>query len=393
MPLRTSAFNSARSWRQRSGVSAVASGLAETVRDLAPGLTHRDAADPEGYPAENIADLVSAGVIRAPFSAAAGGTGCTLLDAVDAIEVIASASPSTALLAAMPIGLAGAYRGRDGCRTGCVSPACGPSRSSAWPPTTATGALYAACNSEKGAGGSLAATKTTAEQRDGRFELTGEKILASFGRHADMFFSTAKVDSSQMPGCGVVEFFFVRPTARGVEILEDWDGFGMRSTESHTVRYVAAPAEGIVGFPNFIETVQPLTYWFALFSAIPLGCAAAIRRELSTPVPESPALRLRFADAQMREEALRAYLHETARAWRPGAGAAYAARALRTKTYVTQEATKLCAELFALSGGRHYKRDGRLARTLAASFAGTALRPPLSLALDTLVQQFSSEPH
>ena len=72
----------------------------------------------------------------------------------------------------------------------------------------------------------------------------------------------------------------------------------------------------------------------------------------------------------MREEALRAYLHETARGWRPGAGPAYAARVLRMKTYVTQEATKLCAELFALSGGRHYRRDGRLARTLAASFAG-----------------------
>jgi alkylation response protein AidB-like acyl-CoA dehydrogenase len=183
----------------------------------------------------------------------------------------------------------------------------------------------------------------------------------------------------------------VRPTARGVEILDDWDGFGMRATESQTVRYAAAPAEGIVGFPNFIEIVQPLTYWFALFSAIPLGCAAAIRRELSTPAPESPALRLRFTDAQMREEALRGYLHETARAWRPGAGPVYAARMLRTKTYVTQEATRLCAELFALSGGRHYTREGRLARTLAASFAGTALRPPLSLALDTLVQQFSSD--
>jgi alkylation response protein AidB-like acyl-CoA dehydrogenase len=90
----------------------------------------------------------------------------------------------------------------------------------------------------------------------------------------------------------------------------------------------------------------------------------------------------------MREEAARAYLHETARAWRAGAGPAYAARALRTKTYVTQEATRLCAELFALSGGRHYRRSGRLARALAASFAGTALRPPLPLALETMVQQF-----
>jgi alkylation response protein AidB-like acyl-CoA dehydrogenase len=369
---------------------SMANGLAETVRDLAPRLASRDNADAEHYPAGNIADLVGAGVLRAPLPVAAGGVGCTLLDAVDAIEVIASASPSTALLAAMPLGLAGVYSaGPD---------AAPPAHRRMWAEQIErvaadyrAGAIYAACNSEKGAGGSLAATKTTAEQRDGRFELTGEKILASFGRHADMFFSTAKVDPAQMPGCGVVEFFLVRPTMRGVTILEDWDGFGMRSTESQTVRYDAAPAEGIVGFPNFIETFQPLSYWFALFAAIPLGCAAAIRRELATPAPESPALRLRLADAQMREEALRAYLHETARAWRPAAGATYAARALRTKTYVTQESTKLCAELFALGGGRHYKRDGRLARTLAASFAGTALRPPLALALDTLVQQFSNE--
>ena len=364
--------------------------LAETVRDLAPRFADRDTADAERYPAENIADLANAGVIRAPFSPEAGGSGCTLLDAVDAVEAIASASPSTALLAAMPIGFAGV------CSSGPDTAP--PAHRRIWAEQIdrvaadyRAGALYAACNSEKGAGGSLDATRTVARLRDGRFELTGEKILASFGRHAGMFFSTAKVDPAELPGCGVVEFFLVRPTAPGVEILNDWNGFGMRSTESHTVRYASAPADGIVGFPNFIEIVQPLTYWFALFAAIPLGCAAAIRRELSTPAPESPALRVRFADAQMREEALRAYLHETARAWRPGAGPAYAARMLRTKTYVTQEATKLCAELFALSGGRHYSRDGKLARILAASFAGTALRPPLALALDTLVQQFSPE--
>ena len=49
---------------------------------------------------------------------------------------------------------------------------------------TADSEHYLACNSEKGAGGSLAATKTIAERRDGRFALTGEKILASFSGHA-----------------------------------------------------------------------------------------------------------------------------------------------------------------------------------------------------------------
>jgi alkylation response protein AidB-like acyl-CoA dehydrogenase len=204
-----------------------------------------------------------------------------------------------------------------------------------------------------------------------------------------VFFSTAKVDPAALPGAGVVEFFFVPAHDPGVEILSDWDGFGMRSTESHTVRYTSSPAEDLLGFPNFIDTVKPLQYWFCLFAAIPLGCAASILASLATPAPGSPALRLRFSEAQMRVEALRAYLLDTAAQWRPGAPASYQALVLRTKTYVTQEATKLCAELFALSGGRHYTRGGALARTLADSFAGTALRPPLALSLDQLVEQFS----
>ena len=147
-----------------------------------------------------------------------------------------------------------------------------------------------------------------------------------------------------------------------------------------------------MGFPGFLESVRPLQYWFCLFAAIPLGCAAAMLEALGNPSPQSPAWRLRLSDAQMRVEALRAYLLDAADQWRPGAPAAYQALVLRTKTYVSQEATKLCAELFALSGGRHYTRSGTLARLLADSFAGTALRPPLALALDQLVEQFSLEP-
>jgi alkylation response protein AidB-like acyl-CoA dehydrogenase len=92
----------------------------------------------------------------------------------------------------------------------------------------------------------------------------------------------------------------------------------------------------------------------------------------------------------MRIEAMRAYLHETAAMrgeTREPRGMTM--RVVRTKTYVTQESTKLCAELFALSGGRHYSRTSPVSRALADSFAGTALRPPLALALDMLVENFA----
>lgn len=349
----------------------------------------RERGGSDAYPEASVRAMYEAGVVGAPFPTELGGAGWRLADSVQAIESLAAVSPSTALIVSMPLGLAGVCSA-----AGTVAP---DDRRSAWRAQLERMAddyrralVYAACNSEKGAGGSLDATKTFAARAvDGTFQLTGEKILASSGRYATTFFSTAKVSPEDLPGAGIVEFFFVDVQSPGVQVLDDWDGFGMRSTESHTVRYLNAPARELVGFPDFIKLAQPLEYWFCLFAAIPLGCARAMLKAAGTPAPQSPALRLRLAEATMRYEAMRAYLLETAGVFRAAGGPAFAARVLRTKTYVTQEATKLCAELFALGGGRNYRRTSPVARLLADSFAGTSLRPPLALALELLVQNFT----
>lgn len=361
------------------------------VSEMLAGFAARETASPEAYPADSVAELHRAGIIAAPFPRDLGGRGVSCREATQAIELIARASPSTALILAMPLGLAGVL--------GADEAAVPEAHRGTWREHVARVAadyraskLYAACNSEKGAGGSLLNIKTTVAPTDGGYALSGEKILASSGRFADYFFSTGRTPSGREGVPDSVEVYYVRTDAPGVTILDDWDGFGMRSTESHTVRYAAAPADAMMGFPGFLAAMQPLQYWFCLFAAIPLGCAAAILDALGTPAPQSPAMRLRLSDAQMRIEALRAYLLDAASQWRPAAPAEYQRLVLRTKTYVSSEATKLCAELFALSGGRHYTRSGALARTLADSFAGTALRPPLALALDQLVDQFSLEP-
>lgn len=360
-----------------------------SLMELLPSFAERELHQPEDFPAESITALFNAGVIAAPFDHSLGGSGSTLCESVADIEAIASVSPSSALISAMPLGFAGIF----GLGAG-IAP---DQHRQAFADQTdrvaedyQQGRIYAACNSEKGAGGSLDSTKTKAVRApDGNFVISGEKILASAGKNSATFVSTAKVDPADLLGAGIVEFFLIDTSAEGVEILDDWDGFGMRATESQTVRYSNAQARELMGFPNFIATVQPLQYFYCLFAAIPLGCAKAILEATATPTPQSPALRLRLSEAQMRYEAMRAYLHETSDGFHPAAGAQYAARVLRTKTYVAQEATKLCAELFALGGGRNYRRSSTVARTLADSFAGTALRPPLSLALETLVEDFS----
>jgi alkylation response protein AidB-like acyl-CoA dehydrogenase len=368
--------------------------LIDDLRGRLPTFSERDARDADAYPRENVADLFALGVLAAPLPEAQGGAGATLLQAVKLVDAVALASPSTALLAAMPMGLAAAT-------TAAAALASESNKRAAIAQLERIAAdyaarrFYAACNSEKGAGGSLAATRTTARRAtDGRFLLTGEKILASGGDNAGVFFSTAKVEKKDLPGAGIVEMFLIDPKVEGVRILHDWDGFGMRSTDSHTVRYEDAAAREMLGFPGFIEAVQPLHYWFCLFAAIPLGCAGAMLAELATPPVASLALRQRLSEAQMRYEAARAYLHETAHAWVPATRptTAWMARVVRMKTYVTQEATRLAAELFALGGGRHYRRAGKLSRYLADSFAGTALRPPLPLALESLATEFAFDP-
>jgi alkylation response protein AidB-like acyl-CoA dehydrogenase len=371
-----------------TGGGAAVAAVSARLDEILDAVRDREAGDPESFPARTVSDLYAVGVPTAPFPVALGGAGGSLRDSVEMVERLAAASPAAALLISMPVTLAGfvvagAAVVPPAHRTTCAAQV---ERIAA---DYRAGRIYAACNSEKGAGGSLAATQTTARRDGDGYRLTGEKILASFGRHASHFFSTAKVSAEDLPGAGVVEAFFVTTTAPGVEIANDWDGFGMRSTESQTVRYRDAPAEALLGFPNYLEIVQPIPWASCLFAAIGLGCARGLLTALGVPAPQSPALRLRLSEALMRYEAARAYLLETADAWRPAAGPAYAARVVRAKTHVTQESTRLCADLFALSGGRHYRRTSPAARLLAASFAGTALRPPLPLALDALVENFS----
>jgi alkylation response protein AidB-like acyl-CoA dehydrogenase len=221
----------------------------DQLRSLLPEIAHRERAEPEDYPAASVSALYSAGVVAAPFPASAGGAGWRLTDAVAAVEAIAEASPSTALNVSMPLGLAGVLGvGRD------IAP---PAERSRWAELVeqvssdyGRGLVYAACNSEKGAGGSLEATRTVAAKgEDGRFRITGEKILASSGRYATTFFSTAKVSPDDPPGAGVVEFFFVQADSPGVDI----PGLGRirdAATESQTVRYDRAPARELMGFPN-----------------------------------------------------------------------------------------------------------------------------------------------
>ena len=221
--------------------------LLDDLNPLLPELAARAAAQPDAYPAQDVDVLGRFGAFGAPFPKELGGRASSLVDMVRAVEAIASAAPSTALLASMPMGLAGVIASPEGVPSehraewdAQVERIAGEYRA---------GKLFAACNSEKGAGGSLAATKTVARAGEGgTLVLEGEKILASFGTSADVFFSTAKVtgdgDAAKDPA---VEFFLVDARAPGVHVAARAGAAGARVASAspapergpHAIRGVA----------------------------------------------------------------------------------------------------------------------------------------------------------
>src|SRR6478672_3874124 len=61
----------------------------------------------DAYPEASVRAMYEAGAVRAPFPTELGGAGWRLADSVMALESVAAASPSLALIVSMPLGLAG----------------------------------------------------------------------------------------------------------------------------------------------------------------------------------------------------------------------------------------------------------------------------------------------
>ncbi|HMO96600.1 MAG TPA: hypothetical protein PKD27_10815 [Tepidiformaceae bacterium] len=79
------------------------------LASLVPGIIARETADPESYPSQTIAALFAAGLIAAPLRPADSGSGWSLAQTTEAVELISRASGSAGLIVAMPLGVSGIY--------------------------------------------------------------------------------------------------------------------------------------------------------------------------------------------------------------------------------------------------------------------------------------------
>ncbi|PQZ60856.1 SfnB family sulfur acquisition oxidoreductase [Achromobacter sp. MYb9] len=219
-------------------------------------------------------------------------------------------------------------------------------------------------------------TRTAAERRtrlsagvDGEWRINGSKFYCTGALYAQ-WIPTATVD-----GDGIQRLAIVRRDSPGVEIIDDWSGFGQRVTGSGTVHFndVAVPVEDVLLLadpaapPN---TIKPLAQ--IVHAAIDLGIgqaaladAVAFVRERSRPwidagverAADDPLTISEFGRLSIRLEAARALvsragrLLDTATASGTAADVAAASIAVAEARALTTEASLAAGtKLFELAG-------------------------------------------
>ena len=134
------------------------------------------------------------------------------------------------------------------------------------------GRILAVANSEPGAGGDLAQTKTLAARgADGTYRLSGKKSFATIGPDADYFLCAARRVGEGRDGKDVIDGFFVARTAAGVTLDNAWDPLGMRATASVGLSLDQAPAASVLGFSGCLEGVNARHWSTVLFAAVFVG--------------------------------------------------------------------------------------------------------------------------
>jgi alkylation response protein AidB-like acyl-CoA dehydrogenase len=338
-------------------------------------------------PPATLEEFRASGILAVPVPVALGGWGASLAQTAEAVRRVARQAPSTALALAMPLGNAATTR----IPAEAVAPALRSALADGqrWIADQARrGRILAVANSEPGAGGDLANTKTLAERGvAGVYRLNGRKSFATFGRDADYFLCAARRSDGE-GNRGVVDGFFVSRHAPGLVLDERWDPVGMRPTASVGLTLENAPAEAILGYPGCLEGVNARHWSTVLFAAVFLGVGeGALREGTCHTSADAVWARGALAEHTLALDAAAAFVMAAAGDERWPFPPEGQERARRAKTFVAQAAVKAATQVAMISGGRCYTPQHPVFRFLCDALAGPLLRPPLPQAMDAVVRQ------
>ena len=353
------------------------------ANDIAQSVTavHAESDDREArWPAETMRALGDAGLLGLVAPRSVGGQEAGMLGLVAVSETLARESGSAGLCFGMHcVGTAViAAKATDAQRERYLRPIARGEH-------VTTLAL-----SEPGSGAFFFYPSTELARDGDGFVVTGTKSFVTNGSHAD----SCVLSTAPLAGEGDDGQFNCVLVDRGLPGLswrDAWDGLGMRSNDSRTLRLdgVRVPADHLLGDVGdqlwyVFEVVAP--YFLMAMAGTYLGVAQAAFDEARAHVGTrryahsgellgaSPVVAHRLGDLWTRLEATRQLVY--AAAARGDAGAEDALPAvLAAKAAAGDAAVTLANEAMTLCGGVAYRENSRLARVLRDARASHVMAP------------------
>ncbi|MCV7424044.1 acyl-CoA/acyl-ACP dehydrogenase [Mycobacterium yunnanensis] len=332
--------------------------------------------------AEDFAELVERGYLKAPLPERLGGAGVSLAELVAEQRHLAYWAPATALAVNMHLYWAG---------SAAEAAARGLADVDWLLDALAAGRVFAAGHGERGNDVGLDDSQVKAvPQPDGSYRITGRKVFTSLSPVWDEIGIHARDDSD--PDNPVIVHTFVDRNAKGVRIEETWDALGVRATSSHDTVFEDAIAEAHktvathpVG-PVYPEYLGALLQWYLpLVSSVYLGIA---RRALDVAIlgaqsrtslrdgisrhAEKPAVQRQVAQAEIKLEAVSALLDSVTT---PGTGDWAPLRPLAAKEFATTTAREVVDVAVQVVGASSVSRRHELERLYRDVRTGS-LHPP-----------------
>ncbi|MHB0948229.1 MAG: acyl-CoA dehydrogenase family protein [Gemmatimonadaceae bacterium] len=251
--------------------------------------------------------------------------------------------------------------------------------------------------SEAGSGSDAFALATRAEERDGKWYLTGRKMWITNGAEAEIFVVFANANPAA--GYKGITAFIVEREFKGFAVGKKEDKLGIRasSTTELILDDVEVPAENVLGpvgqgYKIAIDTLNGGRIGIgAQMIGIAQGALAAAtayvkeRKQFGKALGEFQAIQFQLAQARTEVEAARLLVYNAARVKDAGGDIAMeGAMAKLLSSQVAERTTSVCLELF---GGYGYTKDYPAEKFYRDAKIGTIYEGTSNMQLQTIAKQ------
>ena len=335
------------------------------VRDLARALAREQIAplaaqvdELEAYPAEQLRRLGEQGLMGLYIPERYGGAGLGALAFCLAVEEIAWACASTAVvyLVQYAAGYPIVSHGTE-------------AQQRRYLPRLASGEITTALSiSEPGAGSDAASMSTTAVRRGDRYVLNGTKMWVTNGSHASVLTLFATVDRGR--GHKGVTAFLVEPTFPGFALGKLERKLGIRGSPTVAIHLsdcevpvdnrLGAEGEGFRVALGALDRSRPAVGAQAVgIAQAALDAAVAYARErqqFGQPIAAFQGIQFMLADMAMQIHAARLMVHHAA-ALVDGGATATSLESSMAKCFASDAAMKVTTDAVQIFGGYGYTRE------------------------------------